>query len=107
MPGLRSLGTVNSNFTEKPGKRPEAETFSVPMTCSNASELVTEPVMNTRNLQYSEQIDYRTSRSICDAIGERLQQDLRPDASRLSSHLKYLLDELRMRDRDDRHRSTS
>jgi hypothetical protein len=44
------------------------------------------------------EIDHRTCRSICDAIGERLQQRLRPDTSRLSSHLKHLMDELRKRD---------
>ncbi len=29
----------------------------------------------------SEQIDRKTCRSICDAIGEGLQQNLRPDSS--------------------------
>ncbi len=47
----------------------------------------------------SEQIDRRTSRSICDAVGERLQQSLRPE-SRLTSHLEHLMSELRKRDRD-------
>ncbi len=47
----------------------------------------------------SEQIDRRTSRSICDAVGERLQQSLRPEP-RLTSHLEHLLDELKKRDRD-------
>ena len=51
----------------------------------------------------SEQIDRRTSRSICDAVGERLQQSLRPEP-RLTSHLEHLLDELEKRDREgDRH----
>jgi hypothetical protein len=40
-------------------------------------------------------IDYKTSRSICDAVGERLQQNLRPDLSRLSPHLQDLLDQMR------------
>ncbi|SFV05676.1 MULTISPECIES: hypothetical protein [Bradyrhizobium] len=47
----------------------------------------------------SEQIDRRTSRSICDAVGERLQQSIRPEP-RLPTHLEHLLDELRRRDRD-------
>ncbi|MBW7963982.1 hypothetical protein [Bradyrhizobium sp. BR 10261] len=47
----------------------------------------------------SEQIDRRTSRSICDAVGERLQQSLRPE-SRLPTHLEQLLNELRKRDLD-------
>ncbi|MDA9466280.1 hypothetical protein XH87_17175 [Bradyrhizobium sp. CCBAU 53415] len=47
----------------------------------------------------SEQIDRRTSRSICDAVGERLQQSLRPEP-RLPTHLEQLLDELRQRERE-------
>ena len=47
----------------------------------------------------SEQIDRRTSRSICDAVGERLQQSLRPE-SRLPTHLEQLLNELARRDRE-------
>lgn len=44
-----------------------------------------------------ETLDYKTSRSICDAIGERLQQSIRPDRV-LSDRLRQLLDELRRRD---------
>ncbi|MCA1380944.1 hypothetical protein N2605_14715 [Bradyrhizobium yuanmingense] len=47
----------------------------------------------------SEQIDRRTSRSICDAVGERLQQSLRPEP-RLPTHLEKLLNELRRRERE-------
>ena len=47
----------------------------------------------------SEQIDRRTSRSICDAVGERLQQSLRPEP-RLPTHLEQLLNELEQRDRE-------
>jgi hypothetical protein len=54
--------------------------------------------MNSRT-DNSEQIDRKTSRSICDAVGERLQQDLRPDCSP-SSHLQHLIDELRRRDNE-------
>jgi hypothetical protein len=55
--------------------------------------------MASRTADNSEQIDGKTSRSICDAIGEKLQQSLRPDTSRLSSYLQHLMDELRLRDR--------
>ena len=62
--------------------------------------------LNTRNLDMaglfadnSEQIDRRTSRSICDAVGERLQQSLRPEP-RLPTHLEQLMNELRKRDLD-------
>ena len=47
----------------------------------------------------SDQIDRQTSRSICDAVGERLQQNLRPE-SRLPTHLEQLLDQLKKRDRE-------
>lgn len=47
----------------------------------------------------SEQIDRRTSRSICDAVGERLQQSLRPEPG-LPTHLEQLMNELRKRERE-------
>ena len=55
----------------------------------------------------SEQIDRKTCRSICDAVGEQLQQNLRPDSSRLSSHLQHLMDELRRRDTEGRPMSSN
>jgi hypothetical protein len=58
--------------------------------------------MGGRIADNSELIDHRTSRSICDAVGERLQQSLRPDSSRLPPHLQHLIDELRRREREDR-----
>ena len=57
--------------------------------------------MNSRITDISETLDHRTCRSICDAVGERLQQTLRPDSSHLSSYLQHLMDELRRRDADD------
>jgi hypothetical protein len=56
--------------------------------------------MNSRINEISETIDRATSRSICDAVGERLQQSLRPEALQPSSHLEHLLDELRRRDQE-------
>ena len=50
-----------------------------------------------------EPIDGKTLRSICDAVGERLQQTLRPDFAALSPYLQHLIDEMRRRDRE-RHR---
>ncbi|MGY4288377.1 hypothetical protein ACVWXO_007597 [Bradyrhizobium sp. LM2.7] len=47
-----------------------------------------------------EQIDRRTSRWIRDAVGERLQQCLRPE-SRLPTHLEQLMSELKKRDPED------
>ena len=46
----------------------------------------------------SQQIDHKTSRSICHAVGERLQQHLRPLESELPPHLAHLVDELRKQD---------
>jgi hypothetical protein len=59
-------------------------------------ELV-ETAMDTRINNDFEQIDHKTCVSICDAIGERLQQSLRPDAD-LSPRLRELIDELSRRD---------
>ena len=55
--------------------------------------------MNGRITDNCETIDRKTSRSICDAVGERLQQNPRPE--RLTSHLQHLMDELRKRDSED------
>jgi hypothetical protein len=86
------------------------ETFSIRVTCSGTISLnghEAELVMNSRITDYSEQIDRKTSRSICDAVGEQLQRTLRPESSRLSPHLKHLMDELRRRDSEDHLRSSN
>ncbi len=57
--------------------------------------------MNSRTVGPFDQIDHATCRSICKGIGERLQQNLRPDTSALSSQLLHLMDELRKRDDED------
>ena len=54
--------------------------------------------MNGRIVDNREAIDGKTSRSICDAVGERLQQSLRPGSLGPSTHLEHLLDELRTRE---------
>jgi hypothetical protein len=48
----------------------------------------------------SKSIDHKTSRSICEAVGERLRQNLKPDPMAPSSHLRHLMDELRKQDRE-------
>jgi hypothetical protein len=57
--------------------------------------------MKSRNTDNIEPMDYKTSPSICDAVGERLEQDLRAEYSGLSPHLQHLMDELRRRDSED------
>jgi hypothetical protein len=58
--------------------------------------------MNGRIADKSETIDGKTSRSICDAVGERLQQRLRPEPLGQSTELQHLMDELRSRDGESR-----
>jgi hypothetical protein len=60
----------------------------------------TEPDMNRFIADIIEPIDGKTSRAICDAVGKRLQRDLRPESLRLSPHLLRLLDELSKRERE-------
>ena len=60
-----------------------------------------ELVMNSRIDSSFELIDHKTCRSICDAVGERLQRDL-PARPELPPYLAQLMDELRRRDRDGR-----
>jgi len=54
--------------------------------------------MKSQIIDDIEPIDRKTSRSICHAVGERLQKSLCPEASGLSSYLQHLMDELRRRD---------
>ena len=44
-----------------------------------------------------EEIDHKTCRTICDAVGERLQQRMRPEPA-LSPHLMRLVDQLRQQE---------
>ena len=63
--------------------------------------------MNNRISDNSEPIDRKTSQSICDAVGERLQQNYRLESLRPSSYLEHLMDELRKRDSEDPQRSAN
>ena len=47
----------------------------------------------------SDHIDQKTARSICDEVGDRLQQDLSLEASPLPPYLERLINELRKRER--------
>jgi hypothetical protein len=49
----------------------------------------------------NEEIDHRTARSICDAVGERLQQSMRPE-TKLTPRLQQLVNEL-LRRENERH----
>lgn len=57
--------------------------------------------MDNRVSEDIEAIDQRTSRSICEAVAERLRENLRSEPLRLSSQLTNLMDKLRRSDRDE------
>ena len=61
--------------------------------------------MDRRFAEDCEAIDGKTSRSICNAVGERLQQKLRPDFSRLPDRLGELMEALRRREAQAESRS--
>jgi hypothetical protein len=47
-----------------------------------------------------EEIDRKTSRSICDAVGQRLQQNLSPQIMPPAPELDRLIEEMRRRERE-------
>lgn len=47
----------------------------------------------------SDLMDRSTSRSICEAVGERLRQSMKPESTDLPSQLQRLLDEMQRRER--------
>ena len=63
------------------------------------SKAVLELLMDSRINPVFDQIDHRTSRSICDAVGERLQQNMRPETE-LSPRLQQLVNELIRRENE-------
>ena len=46
------------------------------------------------------EIDRKTSRSICDAVGQRLQQNLPPQVMAPAPELDRLIEEMRSRERE-------
>jgi len=62
--------------------------------------------MNSRIAENLEQIDRKTCQSICNGVGERLRQALRPETLHPSSYLQHLMDELRKRDGEVRQRTS-
>jgi hypothetical protein len=54
--------------------------------------------MKGQRTEQSEAIDAKTSRAICDAVGEKLQQSMRPDFAHLPERLRHLIDALRRKD---------
>ena len=55
--------------------------------------------MNSRINNEYEQIDHKTLRAVCDGVGERLQQYMRPEPT-LPTHLEQLMEELRRREKE-------
>ncbi len=89
--------------------KPRRETISIPVTwfCNITSPNTERDFVMNSHTDNSEAIDRKTSRSICDAVGERLQHHLRPLESELPSHLAHLMDELRRRDASGRRMSSN
>jgi hypothetical protein len=58
--------------------------------------------MTGQEATHREEIDRKTSRSICDAVGERLQQSLRPRFLDPAPQLDRLIEELDRRERENR-----
>jgi len=79
---------------------PPRETISFPVTwlCNTTLTKTNRNAVMNSHTDNSEGIDCKTSRSICDAVGERLQQHMRPLQSGLPTHLAHLMDELRRQD---------
>ena len=104
---LGALGCRNQPVSHSSGlhhlvhNRAAPETIIIFVTCSRMinSNHAAELAMNSRITGRYEPIDRQTCRSICDAVGERLQQQLRPETSGLSGTLQHLVEELRRRDR--------
>jgi hypothetical protein len=74
------------------------------MLCHPA-DIWTEPTMSSRTDDPSKTLDRVTSRSICDAVGERLRRDLQPEPLQRSSRLEDLIDQLRQRDHESQARN--
>jgi len=58
-----------------------------------------ELAMSSRINNEHEQIDRKTLRAVCDGVGERLQQYMRPEPT-LPTHLEQLMEELRRREKE-------
>ena len=63
--------------------------------------------MTYRISDNGETIDGKTSRSICNAVGERLRQNMLSEQSNLPSHLQQLIDELHRRENRDLRASSN
>jgi hypothetical protein len=56
--------------------------------------------MPGRETHQREEIDRKTSRSICEAVGERLQESLKPHSMERAPELERLVEKLRRRERE-------
>jgi hypothetical protein len=108
---MEPVGAVSYNFYENARNRPARRNNLQPddLVLHHDIEKTTKRnfTMNSRITNQSEEINRKTSRSICDAVGEQLQQNLRPAPLRPSSHLQHLMDELRRRDNDKLRNSSN
>jgi hypothetical protein len=85
--------------------RARSETFPPPLSLQAVPYLhgiIRERAMTGPNTHTSEEIDRKTSRSICDAVGERLQQSLKPHFLHPAPELDRLIEELDRREHESR-----
>jgi hypothetical protein len=75
------------------------ETFSDPVIYRRGQSREVREMEPHGQITDNIEIDYKTSRSIFDEMGQRLQQDLRIEASPLPPYLDRLIDELRKQEK--------
>jgi hypothetical protein len=104
---LHDLRLFHSILTGTARNRPLAgnKFNSDDLVCHHLIEPAKKAELAMNNRKTDDSIDGKTSRSICDAVGERLRRDLQ--SPRPSSHLQHLMDELRLRDRENRLKSSN
>jgi hypothetical protein len=104
-PGRVKLGSIHRKLANRLGiQRQDGNKFGSRdlVCCDLIEDRGTEIVMNSQHADKEiESLDRRARRAICDAVGERLQQVLRPEPMPASSHLQHLVDELKRRDEAD------
>ena len=84
---------------QQPGNKSQPRDLVLHQLTQTYTTATLELAMDSRINDDLEQIDHRTARSICDAVGERLQQNMRPE-TKLSPRLQQLVNELYRREKD-------
>jgi hypothetical protein len=97
--GVARLVSDERRQVLQPGNKSQPRDLVLQQLTQNYSKAMLELVMDSRINNDFEEIDHRTARSICDAVGERLQQNIRPE-TKLPPHLQKLVNELFRRENE-------